>query len=291
MDGTNGSDAIRAGASTRASGQKGQLDRRALIKGAAVAGAAAWTAPVILDSLTSPAAADSPPPSGCSISFVRVVGTNFQASPAHTSTVITVGASGVAKDDFLVVAGRCGNGTTTGPSAIDSKGNTYTLDLDDILGSSFRLFVLSAPVTTALGSGDTITVSYQSTSTGTGVSILEFTCLTARDGTAAAPDGTLGSIANYTEHTSSATSFTVTANGSTTVANELIFAVLANGRNNAPTVTGVGTGFAIAGQVLDDQPAAYLTPQYKVVNSTGIYSASATISDGNVGVIGIVTYK
>lgn len=36
------------------------IDRRTLIKGAAVAGAAAWTAPVIIDSLTSPAAAGTP---------------------------------------------------------------------------------------------------------------------------------------------------------------------------------------------------------------------------------------
>jgi hypothetical protein len=35
------------------------IDRRALIKGAAVAGAAAWTAPMIIDSLASPAAAAS----------------------------------------------------------------------------------------------------------------------------------------------------------------------------------------------------------------------------------------
>ena len=39
------------------------LDRRTLIKGAAAAGAAAWTAPVILGSLASPAAASSG--SGC----------------------------------------------------------------------------------------------------------------------------------------------------------------------------------------------------------------------------------
>lgn len=38
------------------------LSRRDMIKGAAVAGAAAWTAPVIIDSLTSPAAAGSLPP-------------------------------------------------------------------------------------------------------------------------------------------------------------------------------------------------------------------------------------
>jgi hypothetical protein len=36
------------------------LDRRTLIKGAAIAGAAAWTAPVIIDSLASPAAAFTP---------------------------------------------------------------------------------------------------------------------------------------------------------------------------------------------------------------------------------------
>src|SRR3954453_21762781 len=35
----------------------GGVGRRALIKGAAVAGVAAWTAPVLIDSLTSPAAA------------------------------------------------------------------------------------------------------------------------------------------------------------------------------------------------------------------------------------------
>ncbi len=37
------------------------VDRRTLIKGAAAAGAAAWTAPMIVDSLTSPAAAGSGP--------------------------------------------------------------------------------------------------------------------------------------------------------------------------------------------------------------------------------------
>ncbi len=42
-------------------GSKG-IDRRALIKGAAVAGAAAWTAPMIIDSLASPAAAGTPGP-------------------------------------------------------------------------------------------------------------------------------------------------------------------------------------------------------------------------------------
>jgi hypothetical protein len=44
--------------------EKRGMDRRTLIKGAAVAGVAAWTAPVIIDSLSSPAAAITGP-RGC----------------------------------------------------------------------------------------------------------------------------------------------------------------------------------------------------------------------------------
>jgi len=50
----------------RAQGARSQqgLTRREMIRAAAVAGAAAWTAPVIIDSLASPAAAFTPP-TGC----------------------------------------------------------------------------------------------------------------------------------------------------------------------------------------------------------------------------------
>lgn len=47
------------------------LSRRDMIKGAAVAGAAAWTAPMIIDSLTSPAAAASGGlPTTCSYALI-----------------------------------------------------------------------------------------------------------------------------------------------------------------------------------------------------------------------------
>src|SRR4051812_35106359 len=42
-------------------GEQPQLSGRQVIKASAVAGAAAWTAPVIIDSLASPAAASSEP--------------------------------------------------------------------------------------------------------------------------------------------------------------------------------------------------------------------------------------
>ena len=41
----------------RAGGERNRIDRRTLIQGAAVAGTLAWTAPVIIDSVASPASA------------------------------------------------------------------------------------------------------------------------------------------------------------------------------------------------------------------------------------------
>ena len=46
------------------------IDRRTLLKGAAVAGVAAWTAPMIIDSVTSPAAAASGATIPCSWFYV-----------------------------------------------------------------------------------------------------------------------------------------------------------------------------------------------------------------------------
>ena len=52
-------------------GARGGLSRRQLIKAAGIVGAAAWTAPVIIDSLSSPAAAATVAP-GCYFAFSAV---------------------------------------------------------------------------------------------------------------------------------------------------------------------------------------------------------------------------
>lgn len=52
-------------ASSRQPGARSGIDRRTLIKRAAAAGAVAWTAPVIIGSLTSPAAAQTTGILGC----------------------------------------------------------------------------------------------------------------------------------------------------------------------------------------------------------------------------------
>ncbi len=54
------------------------LDRRTLLKRAAAAGAVAWTAPIIIDSLASPAAATT-----CNVPFAAAVGTLATTAPGR----------------------------------------------------------------------------------------------------------------------------------------------------------------------------------------------------------------
>jgi hypothetical protein len=63
--------------------ERSGLSRRQMIKASAAAGAAAWTAPVIIDSLTSPAAAATIPPGLCGCHFIVF---NNQCSPDSQGT-------------------------------------------------------------------------------------------------------------------------------------------------------------------------------------------------------------
>ena len=93
---------------SRASEGRG-LSRRQMIKASAVAGAAAWTAPVIIDSLASPAAATS----GCTGNkyYMKLVGRGTGASNSYDP------------GDCYNAAPLCNSGTkfTTGGNAPDSS--------------------------------------------------------------------------------------------------------------------------------------------------------------------------
>jgi hypothetical protein len=98
------------------------LSRRDMIKGAAVAGAAAWTAPVILDSLTSPAAAGSAcePPgtmntSGASAIFTIGAGSTVYWTWIANGTTTCASAPGIPDD-------------STFPSAVTACGGTVQVD-------------------------------------------------------------------------------------------------------------------------------------------------------------------
>jgi hypothetical protein len=74
--------------------EKPAIDRRTLIKGAAVAGAAAWSAPIIIDSLSSPAGALTTGPKGCSAAC-------FNAPPGRATCTPDSTAAACTKPDCL----------------------------------------------------------------------------------------------------------------------------------------------------------------------------------------------
>ena len=94
------------------------------------------------------------------IAFVQSLGTNASQS-SGTSIAVTLTAAVAAGDTVIVTfAMDPATGTVT---CADTKGNTYTADADVTNGSGtsgVRTIVFSAPVTTALVSGNTITVTH-----------------------------------------------------------------------------------------------------------------------------------
>ena len=97
----------------------GSIDRRTLIKGAAVAGAAAWTAPVIIDSLSSPAAAGS----RARIAARPARGSSRKWNKASTGTLTCEGSIGggdvcQADLDAIFGAGNWEGHLTSGCAAV-----------------------------------------------------------------------------------------------------------------------------------------------------------------------------
>lgn len=118
------------------------LDRRSLIKRAAAAGAAAWTAPVILDSLASPAAAgtcgtiyrveirmNANCSSTLNIAVGAYVGTractssDYAVPPsAYTETVVNLNGN---QADCITMSGTCSaDGTGTATATLTTTGCT-----------------------------------------------------------------------------------------------------------------------------------------------------------------------
>jgi hypothetical protein len=89
------------------------IDRRTMIKRAAAASALTWTAPLVIDSLASPAAAATAPPIGCVTLLFNGGNCNHtsQGTPCNIAD-----CSGVNTDPFIdciVLSGDCQNGPLT----------------------------------------------------------------------------------------------------------------------------------------------------------------------------------
>ena len=108
------------------------------------------------------------------LSFVRNIG---QASCTSGSTLtITVPAGGAAVDHSVILR-LMQRGVSSGAvSASDSRGNTYSVDVDRI-NVDQRIAIFRSYLVTALVGGDTITVTFPSASTSEGVVADEFSGL------------------------------------------------------------------------------------------------------------------
>jgi hypothetical protein len=95
------------------------LTRREMIRASAVAGAAAWTAPVIIDSLASPAAATSIPPGNLGCSYAMVV---FTVTGSSTVYVAKVGETGQSCQ---------ATGSTSADTAFTTTCNSVTYSNDN----------------------------------------------------------------------------------------------------------------------------------------------------------------
>jgi hypothetical protein len=122
---------------------RGGMSRRDLIKASALAGAAAWTAPVLIDSLASPAAAGTPACGDCSNG-----GGGDLLAGAGAGTSMT---------------GWCNPAVPNSPGMIVSDGTAFRPGTNATVGLWYARFVYCFPAacTTRFASSPAVTVTVQ----------------------------------------------------------------------------------------------------------------------------------
>lgn len=197
----------------------------------------------------------------------------------QSSLTLQVPAGGVALGNTVLLAVGCSKNATVAVSATDSRSNTYTVD-KYVDGSALatktpHVAILSAPVGTALQSGDTITISFSPNVNYPIVFAYEYTGMTATPA-----DKVAGATGTSTAPSSGATA-------STTVARELVFSASFYGATVENFTPAAGytelREFCQAGTLA-------LQAQEKFVFATGAQTGSGTITSSDWA-SGVVTYK
>ena len=106
------------------------------------------------------------------ISYVGTIGTVEDSTPGDT---LTVPVTQTVPAGHTVVVNLAHEWTSGGPSVTDSGGNSYTRDRTAAnSGSTLRSSVFSAPVTTELTAGDTITITLSASVDLKAATVVEF---------------------------------------------------------------------------------------------------------------------
>ena len=206
------------------------------------------------------------------ITYVKNVGTNTNQAAGNTTLAVTVPAAGVALDNMVVVY-FAQDASGTNPTCADTGGNTYTRQVNASSANTnavARLAIFTAPVTTALVNGNTITVTWTTATTSEAMSVSEFSNVDVIDGAAVTATGSSTSPA--------------TGNAATTYREELLIGGIAvegpstdsftagsNYTTGPPTRAGTTLATATNNVTID--------PEYRIVSATGSYLADGTITN------------
>jgi hypothetical protein len=219
----------------------------------------------------------APPP------FRRVgqLGVVTNSSGVRTDSLSLTLASGVAAGDTIVI-GVGAQGAVGVLSVADSKGNTYAVDSAAqylaAVGAKSTTALITAPVTTALDPGDTITVTV-SRGDAWGFVAEDWTGLTSLDQTGAADSAGAAT-----------TTVSVTTAGATGATPEIAFAVVT--ANSTPAISS-GSGASLLADVLLDSGGVTrkLGIEYTILGSAGAVTAGFTLGSARYWVAVVGTYR
>jgi chitodextrinase len=218
----------------------------------------------------------TPPP----IAFVKSLGT-ATAENTGGSLALTVPAGGVAAGDTVVVAAdMSGGGGVTISTITDTRGNTYTVDSTlKHPSTGVNTFIGSGYIATPLQAGDKITITFAASYYSERVmAATEFRGLSA-----------VGRLDKLATGTGTSTTPASAATATTTAAPELVIGGF--GTSSAATFT-PATGFtALASATVGSGSNARSVYEcYQVVQATGQYRASGTLSVSSYWTAATATY-
>ncbi len=200
------------------------------------------------------------------------------AAPGSAGASASVTLSTSVPVGNVVIVTAAIDGSTNTVTVSDTAGNTYTKDADqNNTGGSggVRIVVFSAPVTNALSSGNTITLSVGTPSQRMTMRALSVSgVMTPKDMSGSAQGS--GTSAN---------SGSVT----TTAADELLIGAI--GASFSPTDITAGSGWTSSGAVQSSGQGTSLLPMYRIVSAIGSYSATGSLSGSDSWSAAIATYK
>jgi hypothetical protein len=214
--------------------------------------------------------------------FIQQFGDQTPAST--TTTTITVPAGGIPVGHSLVLS--MVTLTSVAPtvatiSGIDTAGNTYTfLGHFPVTAATTGVGMLVSNITTTLAAGDIITLTTDTATTRTAVSIHEYDVVLTADAQATDDNGG-----------ATATALTSGTTVVTAAANELVvgaFGLVSSGR-----VFTLGTGFLEGTKVLSAAGGGdrAVVAEYQFVTSTGAQTATGTLNTGALYVGMVQTFS